>query len=270
MKQTKPILKLNNFSSETTLPNTLRTFIRGSGRVEMTGETLRFINTDTRSDQYTDAQIDDYQTLPRSDFLWKPPVRMIVKARFSHSVGELSGTAGFGFWNDPFMMTGARRPTLPRVIWFFYSSAPSNMKLASDVPGPGWKAGTLDALRWPFFALLPTAPLAVPLMNVPWLYNTCWPIGQRAIQVSEHLLDDVEMTEWHTYQLEWYPGTATFKVDDVVVLDCQTAPRGPLGLVIWLDNQYMVMTPWGKFGYGLINHEETQWMEIRDLEVITL
>ena len=74
------------------------------------------------------------------------------------------------------------------------------MKLDIDVPGQGWKAGTMDAIRWPFFALLPTAPVAIPLMNIGPLYRIFWPVGQQAIGVEEALLP-VEMTAWHTYTI---------------------------------------------------------------------
>jgi len=93
-----------------------RRYVVGSGALEPTGSTLCFVNTDASSRQYTDAQLDDYQGLPRRRFLWRPPLRMTVRARFSHPTGELRGTAGFGFWNDPFLMTGARMPALPRAI----------------------------------------------------------------------------------------------------------------------------------------------------------
>jgi hypothetical protein len=191
---------------------------------------------------------------------------LMVRARFSHPAGVLRGTAGFGFWNDPFMMTGLRPPTLPRAIWFFYSSAPSNMKLDLNTPGPGWKAATLDAWRWPFLALLPTAPLAVPLMNIGPLYRACWPIGQRAIGVSEALIA-AGMTEWHTYSLDWQKKAAQFRVDGQLMLNCATAPAGPLGFVLWLDNQYMVVTPWGRFAHGLLNAPGEQWLEISQVEI---
>jgi hypothetical protein len=257
---------LNNFPPNAPLPPPWKTFIRGSGSLEFTGDTLRLVNTDTVATQYTDAQIDDYQDLARRDFLWRPPLQMTVRARFSHPAGELKGTAGFGFWNDPFMMTGWRWPALPRVIWFFYSSPPSNMKLDLNTPGPGWKAGTLDALRWPFFALLPTAPLAVPLMNIGPLYRALWPIGQKTINVSEAHVP-AAMTEWHTYVIDWQPKTAHFSVDGQTILDCPTSPRGPLGFVLWLDNQFMAATPWGSFKYGLLGAPGQQWLEVNQLTI---
>jgi hypothetical protein len=262
-------VSLDNFSQDTKLSPHWNTFVKGNGALEFTGSTLRLINTKPTTTHYTNAQIDDYQSLARSHFLWRPPLQMTIYARFSHRADELNGTAGFGFWNDPFMMTGMRRPALPRAIWFFFSSPPSNIKLDLHTAGPGWKAGTLDAIRWPFFALLPTAPLAIPLMNINKLYRACWPIGQRTIHVSESPLL-ATMTAWHAYTIEWQKKTARFSVDGQVVLDCQTAPRGPLGFVMWLDNQFMEITPWGRFKYGLVESAGTQWLEIKSLKIRNL
>lgn len=238
-----------------------RRYMVGKGRLEFTGSTLRFVNTDTSSRHYTDAQIDDYQGLSRRRFPWYPPLVLTVRARFSHPPGILSGTAGFGFWNDPFVMTGGRLPTLPRAIWFFYASPPSSMKLDMNTPGCGWKAATIDAIRLPFFLLAPTTPLAVPLMNFRPLYRTLWPVGQRAMGVSEALIE-VDITAWHTYVIEWGLERARFSVDGEPVLDCGTSPCGPLGFVMWLDNQYAVVTPWGRFGYGWLDTPGRQWMEV--------
>jgi hypothetical protein len=45
------------------------------------------------------------------------------------------------------------------------------------------------------------------------------------------------------------------------------SPRGPLGFVMWLDNQYMVVTPWGRLGWGLLDEPGCQWMEVDWLAV---
>lgn len=241
-----------------------RRFVTGSGTLEPTASTLRFVNHDTRSAEYTDAQIDDYQGLRRRDFPWRPPLILTVRARFSHPWDQMGGTAGFGFWNDPFAMTGRRIPSLPRAIWFFCASHPSNMKLDLHTPGQGWKAATIDALRWSFLLLLPAAPLAVPLMNIRPVYRALWPLGQRIVGVNEASVD-VAMTEWHTYVVDWGTETARFWVDEVLVLDCDTPPRGPLGFVMWLDNQYAVVTPWGRLRLGLLDAPGTRWMEVDTL-----
>jgi hypothetical protein len=246
-------------------PDWRRWLLPGSA-IEQGDGLWRFANDPRAAGHYTDAQIDDYQGLPRRDFRWKPPLTLTVRARFSHSAGELVGTAGFGFWNDPFLMTGVRLPALPRVLWFFYASPPSDMALALGVPGRGWKAAALDAIRLPFLVLAPAAPIAIPLMNIPALYRALWPIGQRAMAVSEALVD-ASMTEWHTYQLEWGIQRARFSVDGRLILDCDPPPRGPLGFVMWIDNQAMIATPQGRFGWQALGVRQRQWMDIAALDI---
>jgi len=244
-----------------------QTHLAGVGAVDCTDGVLRLSKERTTAQTYSNAQIDDYQGRTRRNFLWRPPLTLTVCARFSHSAAALTGTAGFGFWNDPFLMTpGTRLPSLPRAIWFFYSSPPSNMQLARHVPGCGWKAATIDAWRAPFLLLAPTAPVAIPLMRIGALYRRLWPIAQRAIYVSEALIPH-SMTEWRTYCIEWGETTARFRIDGETVLHCTTPPRGPLGLVIWIDNQYMVVTPWGAFRSGLVASAQREWMEIERIRV---
>jgi hypothetical protein len=238
----------------------------GTGVCQPTTNGLRLYNGPTTAQRYSNAQLDDYQGLHRAAFPHRPPLTLSLRARFSHRADQLRGTAGFGFWNDPFGMTGARRPTLPRALWFFFSSPPSNMALAQGVPGPGWKAATIDAWRWPFLLLAPTAPLAMPLMNFRPLYRWLWPIGQRAIGVHEAMLD-LEMTDWHHYQLEWQPDCVRFVVDGTLLLRADQSPRGPLGLVIWKDNQAMCVTPWSLPRHQLVALPEEQWLEIAELAI---
>jgi hypothetical protein len=244
----------------------------GGGSLVQAESGLRLETTDTDARGYTNAQIDDYQRRSRRDFLWLPPLTLALRARFSHPAGQaggdrgLRGTAGFGFWNDPFLMTGSRTPALPRAIWFFYASPPSDVVLDRGTPGFGWKAATIDALR-PGAALLAlTAPLAVPLMNIRAVYRAYWPVAQRILSISEAVVPSV-MTEWHTYTIEWGADSARFQVDDQLVLDCDTPPRGPLGLVIWLDNQYLIATPWGRLRYGLLATPGEQWLELEWVQI---
>lgn len=222
---------------------------------------LRFTKLPAPAHPYVNAQLDDYQQLARRHFRWSPPLTLTVRARFSASADQLTGTAGFGFWNDPFGMSGRRWPSLPRALWCFFAAPPSNLALARAVPGWGWKAAAIDAWRWPALALLPAAPIGFPLMRIPALYRRLWPIAQKAIGVCEAPIR-TSMAEWHEYRIEWGERSAQIVVDGQVVLGCSTSPRGPLGLVIWFDNQMMVVTPQGQFRHGIVTTAQEQWMEI--------
>jgi hypothetical protein len=250
------------------------THLVGAGQLEPTGSSLEFVTDGAESSTYTNAQIDDYQGLPRRRFAWTPPLRLTVRARFSHAAEELQGTAGFGFWNDPLLMTEKRLPALPRAIWFFYASAPSNIKLDIDVPGHGWKVACIDAQRPSALLWAPLAPLVVPLMNIAPVYRILWPRIQRGLNIREATIP-VEMTQWHVYELEWSRESSRFSVAQQgscsghTVLDAPS-PGGPLGFVMWQDNQYLVLTPWGRIRWGLLEVPHCQCMEIASLEITPL
>src|SRR3990172_1467829 len=132
----------------------------GGGRAEtVPGPAVRLSLPPSPS--YADAQLDDYRSLPRSRFPWRPPLRLSLRGRAS-SPAPL-GTLGFGFWNDPFSLSlaqggAARRlPPAPNTAWFFYASPPNQIELAHGVPGHGWKATTLSAGRIPGLLLAPGA-----------------------------------------------------------------------------------------------------------------
>jgi hypothetical protein len=245
----------------------------GAADVLVSGAGARLVVRQGEHSLYSNAQIDDYAGRPRSQFLHTPPLVLTLRARFSHGPATrdapgLRGTAGFGFWNDPFMMTDPRPPALPRALWFFYASPPSDMKLDLATPGWGWKAATIDALRPSAIGPALAAPLLVPLMNFPWVYRRAWPAIQRRLRIAESLVS-AGMTGWHTYGIEWgtgpTQGRCRFLVDSALVLDAP-APRGPLGLVIWCDNQYMVVQPWGRLAHGVLETGE-QWLEVEDIDV---
>lgn len=223
--------------------------IHGQGSVHHEGAALHLNIPVTDATHYSDAQISDYQHA--ADFRWRPPVRLTVRAHSSTPTDQLQGTGGFGFWTQPFM-PGQRWPRLPQTLWFFFSSAPNNMQLAEGVPGPGWKAATLNAKRWQFLMLAPFAPVGVLMMRHAWLYRQLWPIGQRAIGVSEQPLDPALLQQPHTYQIEWRAETARFLIDGRLIHQTSSAPSGPLGFIAWWDNQYAIVTPQGRFGFGLM------------------
>jgi hypothetical protein len=240
------------------------TYVVGGGGVSAApGGAVRLAVGPVTDDRYADAQLDDYHVDGR--MRWRPPLRLTVRARFSHKQARLAGTAGFGFWNDPFGMTGRARLRLPQVIWFFFGGQKTDLPLRRGVSGNGWKAATLDASRPITATLLPAAPVAALLMRSEWAYRRLWPAAERLLRVDEAKLDTA-MDAWHNYTLEWRRDGAVFRVDGAPLLATRRSPRGPLGLVVWIDNQYMVVRPQGRFRHGTVAIDR-QWLEVATLDV---
>jgi hypothetical protein len=246
----------------------------GTGSLAIHNSVLRMALPTVQQGEYADAQIDDYGKLARAAFPWRPPLSMTARARSSlpaattastaESVNILRGTAGFGFWNYPFSVRGDIL-MLPEAVWFFYASPPSNMALVPGVPGWGWKAQVIHAMRAE--ALLATIPAA---LTTGWgrLSGNTQPAArwlQRVSGAREALLD-VEMTEWHDYRLEWRDSEAIFWVDNRCVLRITRPPTRPLGFVAWLDNQYAIATPQGVLHFGTVA-TEAEWFELDSLRI---
>src|SRR3954469_2827171 len=153
----------------------------GTGSVSLGDHSTLLTLGKNVGDGYCDAQLDDYHH--DGQMRWRPPVQMALRARFSHPQGALLGTAGFGFWNDPFGMTQiAQRRSwrsygrLPQAVWYFFGAPPTNLAFASEIAGYGWKAATLDASEARAMALLPFAPFAVLVCRWRRGYKLLWPI----------------------------------------------------------------------------------------------
>jgi len=246
----------------------------GGGKLYWENSVLRMAFDSARQGHYSDAQIDDYDNLPRANYPWRPPLRMQVIARSSlpaatfsstgESIGILRGTAGFGFWNYPFSVRGDIL-MLPEAIWFFYASPPSNMALVPGIPGWGWKAQIVHSMRPG--ALAATVPMAVSTV-FGLLTGETRPAARWMQKLSgayEAVLT-VEMTDWHTYMLEWQPDEAAFFVDDKLVLRAPHPPTRPLGFVAWLDNQYAIATPRGILRFSTVT-SGSQWLELDSIMI---
>jgi hypothetical protein len=242
-------------------------WLQGSGRVEAGESTLCLVTRDARAGEYSDAQLDDYHGLRRSKWPWRPPLKMSVRGRASHS--DLVGTAGFGFWNDPFTLSGAVT-ALPEAIWFFYASPPSDMALVPGVPGQGWKAAIVNTTFGD--ALLFGVPIALAVLRARLTRRAHSASAARWVQrvsgAHEALLK-LDWTDWHTYELEWQHDVATFWVDGLMVLRAPHPPAGPLGFVAWVDNQFAVATPRGEFRFGTLDAPGQQWLELDWIQVET-
>ncbi len=213
---------------------------------------------------YRLAQVDDYRALPRRRFPWQPPFQLSLRGRVSGS--NLPGTWGFGLWNDPFSLSlglsGAaqRFPALPNAAWFFYASPPNYLSFRNDLPAQGFLAATFRSphLPPPLLALgapvlgLGVLPLAAQLLRGILRQF----IRQDAAQI------ETDVTAWHTYSLDWQAGQIALSVDGQTVLSTPVSPRGPLSLVIWIDNQYAALPPRGTLAYGSLDNPQPAWMEI--------
>ena len=219
---------------------------------------------------YADAQIDDYGALPRRDYIWRAGTRLTLRARFSHDEKSLLGTAGFGFWNAPFGDPTLKIPALPRAAWFFFGSDPGDLPLNPHGPGRGWFAATLDAGSWRALRLAPLAPFVLLLNRWPRFRRTIWPRIQNQLGMSYAPLNQPEpfdMRGWHRYELSWLRDGVTFQVDGQTVHQTSHSPRGRLGFVCWLDNQFMALTPTGQFSWGTLPLPHIQWLEIDALAI---
>jgi hypothetical protein len=220
---------------------------------------------------YADAQLDDTQTLAREWFRWKPPLRFSVRARTS--ISDPRGTFGFGFWNDPFSLSlgmgGAARklPAAPQCAWFFYGSPPHDLPLADGVPGFGWKAQILAFRRLPPLLLAPMAAggalLAALTLTRRWAFRQA-----RGFYSADESLLEIDPSAWHEYAIEWTASAVRFFVDEVEVLTSSHPPRPPLGLVLWIDNQYAVASSEKGFGFGVLPLGREQALELEDARIV--
>ncbi len=233
--------------------------ILGHGAIEHEPGRIRFLLNPSPARYISDAQIHDYYGRGGEGFPWYPPLHMLVRARFSHT--EIVGTAGFGFWNNPFTLHG-EVVAAPNNVWFFYASPPSDMHLLPEIPGWGWKAAVLDGGRVPG----PAMAVAQRLLRFPSLVRPLGRLARTRVRAAEALLPH-PLTEWRTYELRWTARGCTFWVEGEVVLETTCSPTPPLGFVAWVDNQYAVARPDGEIAFGRLEVPQRQWLELERVEI---
>lgn len=249
----------------------LRPYLAGAGRIERVGDVTRLVLPPTGDKAYGDAQLDDYSGTRPFRFVNRPPDTLRLRARFSHQIGVLKGTAGFGFWNHPLALGGG---LIPRSLWFFHGSPESNLQFARGVPGHGFKAGLLDSGRWiqrpedrgrmTEVGGLPTSvirPLSSGRRVLRAATGVAIRTAQRLIHARERVLD-LDITQWHDYALEWQRDEAVWRIDGVEVFRAPAPPRGPLGFVAWIDNYRAAFTADGRLGFAYVATTETQWLDL--------
>jgi hypothetical protein len=223
---------------------------------------------------YRLAQLDDYARTPRSRLKHVPPWNLRLRARLSSA--DLPGTWGFGLWNDPFGLSlgfggqPGRLPTLPQAVWFMHASPPNWLSLRDGpqsnsnkaIPANGFFAGTFLSPRFPSFLFLPGL-LAFPLLPLRPASRLLRRLASRIIR-QDAVRVILDVTQWHEYCIQWLSEGCTFSVDGSEILSTPYSPCPPLGLVIWIDNQFAAWTPQGQLGYGTLENP-TAWLEIDKL-----
>jgi hypothetical protein len=219
--------------------------------------------------RYRLAQVDDYHQLGRPDFPWQPPLRLSLRARASAQ--NLPGTWGFGLWNDPFSLSmglgGAvqRFPALPNAAWYFFASPPNFLSFRDDLPAQGFLAATFQAPEIPSPLLALAAP-GLGMAVLPGGTKLIRRVLRRLVRQSASLTPG-DLTAWHAYTLDWQLDGVVFEVDGQVVHETPVAPLGPLGLVVWIDNQYAALPPSGGLRYGTLENPQSAWLELEGLEI---
>lgn len=226
------------------------------------------------ADSYRLAQLDDYSALSRRKF----PHHSLTLSLFARTSSDsIPGTWGFGLWNDPFGLSLGfggrpfRLPALPNAVWFFGASEENYLSfrnIGRDDPAPasGFMAQTFRSPR--FHPLLIPAGLALPFSRKITRRLLGKVIDEEGIDLHGDAVR-VAPTDWHRYRLEWSPKRVSFEVDEAQVFESAVSPNPPLGLVIWIDNQYAAFTPEGKIGFGVLENPEPAWLEIKELEYQT-
>jgi len=218
--------------------------------------------------QYRLAQLDDYSQLRREEFPWRPPISLQVRARASAEA--IPGTWGIGLWNDPFSLSiglgGGRRrlPALPNAAWFFFASPHNYLSLRDDLPASGSLAATFQSTLLPA-PVMALSALLLPMLALPVTARLFRRAGRRKVR-QDAASFSARLTDWHSYHMEVESGEVRFGLDGRTLYATPLAPIGPLGLVVWIDNQYAALPPQGKLSYGTLSNPEPAWIEIEPVE----
>lgn len=245
-------------------------FTQDSGSVQAKGGAWRLWISAGPAGRYRLAQLDDYADKPRRAFPWQPPCHLEIRARAS-SPEAIPGTWGFGFWNDPFSLSlglkgGTRRfPALPNTAWYFFASPPNYLSFRDDLPAQGGLAATFRSPRAPAL-LLALAGLMLPFLAFPPVGRGLRRLARRFIEQDAAQLQ-INPAEYHLYRIDWLPKTVLFYLDNEPILQTPIAPRGPLGLVLWIDNQYAALPPDGHLRFGTLANPDDAWVEISNISL---
>ena len=161
----------------------------------------------------------------------------------------------------PFADPTVTRPTLPQAVWFFCVAA-NYLPFPRRGPALSWFVGTVDA-RQP--RALAIAPLTLPVLllnQIAPLRRHIWPWVQSRLSISHAPLTR-PLDEWHDYRLDWRKRLCVLRRRYAGFSYTRTLTWAAFGFVCWIDNQYLIVTPRGRLGYGVVPLPTQQWLEVR-------
>lgn len=235
--------------------------------IKNTEGTYRLTVNPNEKKSYRNAQIDDYRNLKRKEFKWTAPLVFSCSAKLNCE-DTFKGTLGFGFWNDPFLMTGWRIPSLPQALWFILLSKPSSFPTSVKAEA-GLKAMSLNAKTITYLLCLPFQLLMMPFMTIKKIRDTYYPFFLRKVQANETPLN-INLKEWHDFKIKWLKDKILFYIDGDSVAVHKLKLKSPQGLVIWIDNQYLSLKPNGILKWGSLALEHEQSLELKDVHIKSL
>jgi hypothetical protein len=103
--------------------------------------------------------------------------------------------------------------------------------------------------------------MSIPRLRAPLLRRYWrWFVGRQSQPLSG-------LDSWHAYQIDWQDESARFLVDDRLVLATHLRQSGPLGLVIWIDNQWAALSETAGLRFGVLASPQSSWLEVRSLQL---
>ena len=117
--------------------------------------------------------------------------------------------------------------------------------------------------------LLAPGALLLPLLALPFAARLLRRAARCLINEDAALVPG-DPLQWRTYRIDWLADRARFLVDGSEVFSTPVAPRAPLGLVIWIDNQYAAFPPSGRLRAGTSINPDTAWLEVEGVQVNSL
>lgn len=104
------------------------------------------------------------------------------------------------------------------------------------------------------------SPLHFPLWAAPALLSVPFLVTKSFLHLLRRLAGRIvrqdaaailmDTTHWHYNSIEWLRESAVFTIDGEIILKTPFSSSPPLGIVLWIDNQYAAWKPDGSIGFG--------------------